>query len=131
MELPQEAFDNSVLVVANPDDEVLCFGSGGFVHEGIHLVLDALAGLPDHELLLCGPLHLEPRFVRTFETSVQAVRDALATLSALPGVELERRARDAWEYAHQHPTREDSARACDRFVSEVVLPEVDRRRAIA
>ena len=118
-------------MVAHPDDQVLCFGGGGFVHEGLHLIIDALAALSDHELLLCGPLDLEPRFVRAFETSVQAVRDAVVTLSALPAAELERRARDAREYAHQHPTREEFARACDRFVSEVVLPEVDRRRAIA
>ena len=183
----------------------LWFGSGGFVHKGLDLVIDAFAELPDHRLLICGPLDLEPRFVRAFEkpmfhsanietigwidvtspdftairertvatiypscseggggsviacmhaglipvvtpeasvdvgefgtvleeTSVQAVREAVLALSGLPASDLERRARDAWEYARQHHTREGFARAYGGFVRDVVLPEVEKRRANA
>lgn len=45
----------------------LWFGSGGFAHKGLDLVIDAFAELPDHKLLICGPLDLEPRFVNAFE----------------------------------------------------------------
>jgi glycosyltransferase involved in cell wall biosynthesis len=183
----------------------LWFGSGGFVHKGLDLVIDAFAGLPDHRLLICGPLDLEPRFIKAFEKSmfhsdnietigwidvtspeftairertvatiypscseggggsviacmhaglipvvtpeasvdvgdfgtilqersVQAVRDAVLALSGLPATELECRARDAWEYARKHHTREGFARAYDSFVKDVVLPEVAKRRVSA
>ncbi len=41
-------------------------GSEGFIHKGLDLVLEAFAGLPDHHLLVCGPLDSEPDFVRAF-----------------------------------------------------------------
>ncbi len=37
----------------------LWFGSGGFAHKGLDLVIDAFADLPDHRLLICGPLDLQ------------------------------------------------------------------------
>jgi glycosyltransferase involved in cell wall biosynthesis len=40
----------------------LWMGSEGFVHKGLDLVLDAFADLPDHELVVCGPLAAEPAF---------------------------------------------------------------------
>ena len=48
-------------------DTFLWFGSGGFAHKGLDLVLDAFSGLPDLKLLICGPLDVEPRFVRAFD----------------------------------------------------------------
>ncbi len=48
----------------------LWFGSGGFAHKGLDLVIDAFVDLPDHRLLICGPLDLEPRFVRAFEKAM-------------------------------------------------------------
>jgi glycosyltransferase involved in cell wall biosynthesis len=183
----------------------LWFGSGGFAHKGLDLVIDAFADLPNHRLLICGPLDLEPRFIKAFEqpmfqsdnietigwidvtgpeftairqrtvatvypscseggggsvitcmhaglvpivtpgasvdvgdfgtvlreASVQAVRDAILQLSELPVATLEQRARSAWEYARTHHTREGFAKTYDRFVSEVVVPEVERRRTSA
>lgn len=44
----------------------LWLGSEGFVHKGLDLVLEAFAGLPDHELVVCGPLEREPAFARAF-----------------------------------------------------------------
>lgn len=44
----------------------LWFGSDGFVHKGLNLVLEAFAGMPDFELVVCGPLDHEPRFVEAF-----------------------------------------------------------------
>ena len=44
----------------------LYFGSGGLVHKGLDLVLEAFAGLPDHELLVCGPIRRERDFERTY-----------------------------------------------------------------
>ncbi len=40
----------------------LWFGSGGLVHKGLDLVLEAFAGAPDLELVVCGPIHLERDF---------------------------------------------------------------------
>lgn len=42
------------------------FGSDGFVHKGLDLVLEAFAGLPDHDLTICGPIHRERAFQRAF-----------------------------------------------------------------
>ena len=183
----------------------LWFGSGGFAHKGLDLVIDAFAELPDHRLLICGPLDLEPRFIKAFEQpmyhsdnietigwidvtspeftairqrtvatiypscseggggsviacmhaglipvvtpgasvdvgdfgtvlqtmSVSAVRDAILELSELPAADLEQRARAAWEYARGNHTRERFANAYDRFVRDVVVPEVERRRTNA
>ena len=41
-------------------------GSEGFVHKGLDLVLEAFRQMPDHELIVCGPLSSEPDFVRSF-----------------------------------------------------------------
>ncbi len=183
----------------------LWFGSGGFVHKGLDLVIDAFAELPDCRLLICGPLDLEPRFVSAFnealyerdnvetigwidvtspefdairrrtiatvypscseggggstitcmhaglipivstqtsvdvgdfgtvidDLSVDAVRHAVKALSDQPAEQLEQRARAAWEHAREHHTRDTFAASYDRFVKDVVLPEVQRRRASA
>ena len=42
------------------------FGSAGFVHKGLDLVLDAFAGLPGHHLTVCGPLDQEPEFCSAY-----------------------------------------------------------------
>ena len=57
----------------------LWFGSGGFVHKGLDLVIDAFAELPDYRLLICGPLDLEPRFVRAFDDALYH-RDNIETI---------------------------------------------------
>lgn len=46
----------------------LWFGSGGFVHKGLDLVLEVFADMPDHHLYVCGPLQLpeEKDFVKVF-----------------------------------------------------------------
>lgn len=41
-------------------------GSGGLVHKGLDLVLEAFAGLPDHRLVVCGPVRREPDFERCY-----------------------------------------------------------------
>lgn len=183
----------------------LWFGSGGFVHKGLDLAIDAFAELPDYRLLICGPLDLEPRFVRAFnealyqrdnvetigwtdvtgpdfaairrrsiatvypscseggggstitcmhaglipvvtaqasvdvgdfgsvidDLSVASVRRAVQELGERPAEELEQRARAAWEHARQHHTRETFAADYDRFVDDVVLPELRQRSASA
>lgn len=183
----------------------LWFGSGGFAHKGLDLVIDAFAELPDHKLLICGPLDREPRFIKAFERpmyhsdnietigwvdvtspqfsairqrtvatiypscseggggsvitcmhaglipvvtpeasvdvgdfgtvlqemSVPVVRDAILELSRLPAADLQQRARSAWEYARANHTRETFADAYDRFVQDVVVPEIERRRTNA
>lgn len=44
----------------------LWFGSGGLVHKGLDLVLEAFAGLPDFELVVCGPVRKERDFERCY-----------------------------------------------------------------
>lgn len=43
------------------------FGSGGLVHKGLDLVLDAFAGLPDHRLTVIGPVDRERDFARLYD----------------------------------------------------------------
>ncbi len=38
------------------------FGSGGLVHKGLDLVLEAFSGMPDYHLTVCGPIHMERDF---------------------------------------------------------------------
>ena len=44
----------------------LWFGSGGLVHKGLDLVLEAFAGLPELNLVVCGPIRKEPDFEREY-----------------------------------------------------------------
>lgn len=44
----------------------LWFGSGGLVHKGLDLVLDAFAGMPDYHLTVCGPVRRERDFERAY-----------------------------------------------------------------
>lgn len=44
----------------------LWFGSGGLVHKGLDLVLEAFAGLPDCHLTVCGPIRREKDFERAY-----------------------------------------------------------------
>jgi glycosyltransferase involved in cell wall biosynthesis len=44
----------------------LWFGSSGFVHKGLDLVLEAFAQMPDHHLTVCGPLDEEKEFVSAY-----------------------------------------------------------------
>lgn len=38
------------------------FGSSGFVHKGLDLVLDAFSEMPDYHIYVCGPMEQEKRF---------------------------------------------------------------------
>jgi len=42
------------------------FGSQGFVHKGLDLVLEAFADMPDYQLYVCGPFQKEKEFVKVF-----------------------------------------------------------------
>lgn len=44
----------------------LWFGSGGLVHKGLDLVLEAFAGMPEMHLTVCGPVAREPEFERAY-----------------------------------------------------------------
>jgi glycosyltransferase involved in cell wall biosynthesis len=44
----------------------LWFGSGGLVHKGLDLVLEAFSGMPDHTLTVCGPVQEEEEFELAF-----------------------------------------------------------------
>lgn len=44
----------------------LWFGSHGFVHKGLDLVLEAFAEMPDYHLYVCGPLTKEEDFVAAY-----------------------------------------------------------------
>lgn len=44
----------------------LWFGSGGLVHKGLDLVLEAFAGMPAHELVVCGPVRQERDFEQEY-----------------------------------------------------------------
>lgn len=42
------------------------FGSKGFVHKGLDLVLDAFVKMPEYHLYVCGPINEEPGFDKAF-----------------------------------------------------------------
>lgn len=44
----------------------LWFGSHGFVHKGLDLVLEAFAAMPEYQLYVCGPVEKEKEFVKAF-----------------------------------------------------------------
>jgi glycosyltransferase involved in cell wall biosynthesis len=44
----------------------LWFGSGGMVHKGLDLVLEAFAAMPDFHLTVCGPVQAEEDFVSAY-----------------------------------------------------------------
>ncbi len=43
------------------------FGSHGFLHKGLDLVLDAFVNMPDCRLYVCGPIDYEPSFQEAFD----------------------------------------------------------------
>ncbi len=44
----------------------LWFGSGGLVHKGLDLLLDAFSQMPDKHLTICGPINKEKEFEAAF-----------------------------------------------------------------
>jgi len=44
----------------------LWFGSSGFVHKGLDLVLDAFAEMQDYQLTICGPIQQEKDFEKAY-----------------------------------------------------------------
>lgn len=44
----------------------LWFGSVGFVHKGLDLVLEAFAEMPDYRLYVCGPMHKDKVFEKIY-----------------------------------------------------------------
>lgn len=53
----------------------LWFGSGGLVHKGLDLVLEAFAGMPDHELVVCGPVAGERDFEKEYERELYGTKN--------------------------------------------------------
>ncbi len=47
--------------------DFLWFGSGGFVHKGLDLVLEVFAQMPDYHLTVCGPIAEDADFLRAFD----------------------------------------------------------------
>ena len=52
--------------VAAASRHFVWFGSSGFVHKGLDLVLEAFAGMPDLHLHVCGPFDDEKRFLAAY-----------------------------------------------------------------
>lgn len=48
----------------------LWFGSSGFVHKGLDLVIDAFKELPDYNLTIFGPLKHEKEFVKAYHSEL-------------------------------------------------------------
>ena len=49
----------------------LWFGSGGLIHKGLDLVLEAFVKMPEMELFVCGPIDAEPEFAREFQRELR------------------------------------------------------------
>jgi len=62
------------------------------------------------------------------DASVESIREAIRQLASAPAQSLAARARAAWEFARAGHTRQIFAAHYDRFVSDVVVPELERRR---
>ena len=52
-------------------DRFLWFGSGGLIHKGLDLVLEAFAQMPEMELFVCGPIDAEPEFAREYHRELR------------------------------------------------------------
>jgi glycosyltransferase involved in cell wall biosynthesis len=50
--------------------QFLWFGSKGFVHKGLDLVLEAFAEMPDYQLTVCGPIDKDPDFKNAYHTEL-------------------------------------------------------------
>ena len=161
------------------------FGSGGLVHKGLDLVLEAFSEMPDVRLTVCGPVSAEPDFEQAYykelyqsenistvgwvdvrspkfigvlnnsvglvypscsegqcgsvvsclhggliplitresgvdaddfgfylqDCSVDTIKDSVKQVTSLSTRDLEQRAREAWEFARAHHTRESFAAA--------------------
>lgn len=48
----------------------LWFGSSGFVHKGLDLVLEAFAKMPEMKLTVCGPVSSDQAFERLYQTEL-------------------------------------------------------------
>lgn len=73
------------------------FGSGGLVHKGLDLVLEAFAGLPDHRLTVCGPVDREPEFEREYWRELYRTPSirTLGWVDAAPGGRFQELARES------------------------------------
>ncbi|MEM8963041.1 MAG: glycosyltransferase family 1 protein [Acidobacteriota bacterium] len=52
--------------IATCRNHFMWFGSGGLVHKGLDLVLEAFAGMPEMFLTVCGPIDAERDFERAY-----------------------------------------------------------------
>ncbi len=52
---------------ADAGDTFVWFGSEGFVHKGLDLVVEAFARMPEFRLLVCGPVQAETAFMAAYE----------------------------------------------------------------
>jgi glycosyltransferase involved in cell wall biosynthesis len=57
----------------------LWFGSGGLVHKGLDLVLEAFAGMPDLKLTVCGPVDKEPDFEAAYRRELHHTENIRTT----------------------------------------------------
>jgi glycosyltransferase involved in cell wall biosynthesis len=170
------------------------FGSGGMVHKGLDLALEAFAGMPDYHLTICGPVQREKDFERAYyqelyetpnihtvgwidtrserfreittscvglifpscsegqassvveclhaglipiisresgvdvqdfgvmlqTSSIEEIKQTIATVSNLPIAELRSRARQAWEFARGNHTRERFAEVYRKVIQDIV-----------
>lgn len=53
----------------------LWFNSGGLVHKGLDLILEAFARMPDYELIVCGPVQKEEDFERAFRKELYGTQN--------------------------------------------------------
>ncbi|MBV6621571.1 MAG: glycosyltransferase [Rivularia sp. (in: Bacteria)] len=53
----------------------LWFGSGGLVHKGLDLLLDAFSQMPDYHLFICGPIDREEDFVAAFYKELYQIKN--------------------------------------------------------
>jgi glycosyltransferase involved in cell wall biosynthesis len=53
----------------------LWFGSSGFVHKGLDLVLEAFAEMPDYHLTVCGPIRTDHEFESHYDKELYKTRN--------------------------------------------------------
>jgi glycosyltransferase involved in cell wall biosynthesis len=53
----------------------LWFGSGGLVHKGLDLLLDAFSQMPDYHLTICGPINKEKDFETAFYKELYQIKN--------------------------------------------------------
>jgi hypothetical protein len=109
----------------------LWFGSGGLVHKGLDLTLEAFAGMPEMHLTVCGPVETEKDFERAYYKELhQTVNIHTVGWVDIAGAEFRRIARNTVGIVYPS-CAEGQAGAVVNCLSTGLVPIISRESGLA